>query len=508
MPPRTLGLLVFLFALAVYGATTGGSMATDIMTYEVAKNMVERGSVSMSRAITDIEAQRGADGRYYAPYGIGHALYVVPFYAAGRLVEDVTGLGVGKPEAVRKAFMVVGNAFAGALTVWVTYLFALRVGASAGAAVRTALALAFGTFLWPYSKFGFSAPLTALTVAWGLYGIWVGVRHGRPVMLWWGGAGLGSALLVRHELALVCLPVGLWIMAESGWRPGAIWGRAVRSALPVLAALGLTLYYNHVRFGNLFDTGYLNDITILHGSVTIGLRGLLASPGRSVFLFAPVTAVGLLAFVGFFGRDRSTAALFAGASVVLLLFYASLAYWDGDRSYGPRYLVAVLPLLCLPLAAWFDADRRSLRRQFANAVLAVSILVQLPGVLVDFSRVNHNERFAPLTRVDRLWKWQGSALCINTISAIEAVPMNIRYLAGTVERPRIAAADAENIGFAEQFAFSLDFWWLYLFHARAISATMAVVLATAAATSVLVLGWLVARTLAALERRPPAHSAP
>jgi hypothetical protein len=176
-------LLVFLLTLVLYLATTGGSMATDIMSYEVAKNIVEHGSVAMSFNVHDMEAHRGVDGRYYSPYGIGHPIYAVPFYLAGRFTEEATGLSVGKPEALRKAFFVLGNAFAAAATVWLTFLFALRLGGSARAAAATALTLGFATLLWPYAKMGFNAPVAALTLLWGVYLLWAGVRDSRPAVL-------------------------------------------------------------------------------------------------------------------------------------------------------------------------------------------------------------------------------------------------------------------------------------------------------------------------------------
>ena len=76
---RHAGRLTFLLSLCVYLTTTGGSMATDIMTYEVTRSIVEKGSVAMSYDVFGMEAHRGVDGRYYAPYGIGHALYSVPW---------------------------------------------------------------------------------------------------------------------------------------------------------------------------------------------------------------------------------------------------------------------------------------------------------------------------------------------------------------------------------------------------------------------------------------------
>ena len=55
--------LVFLFSLCLYAATTGGSMATDIMTYEVTKAIVEQNSVALPYNVFGMEAHRGVDGR-------------------------------------------------------------------------------------------------------------------------------------------------------------------------------------------------------------------------------------------------------------------------------------------------------------------------------------------------------------------------------------------------------------------------------------------------------------
>ena len=85
-----------------------------------------------------------------------------------------------------------------------------------------------------------------------------------------GGVGLGCALLVRHELALVTIPVGVWLLLEQKFR----WRDAVRDGLivaaPVVVALAVTAYYNVVRFGNPFDTGYLRDQTAGLGSFWAG----------------------------------------------------------------------------------------------------------------------------------------------------------------------------------------------------------------------------------------------
>jgi hypothetical protein len=475
---------VFLLALAVYLATTGGSMATDIMSYEVTKGIVERGTVAMSYNIFGMDAHRGIDGRYYAPYGIGHAIYSIPFYVAARAVERATGLALGKPEVLTKAGFVLGSACAAALTVWVAFFFAWRLSDSDRAAARAALVVAFATFLWPYAKFGFNAPLAALCVTAGTYGVWLGVRADRPLALASGGVALGSALLVRYELALVCLPLAVWMVSESHGRRQRLVGWALMAGLPVVAALLLTLYYNDVRFGNPLDTGYLRDQTLAVGSFWSGLVGLLFSPGRSVFLYSPVVAAGLAELVAPSRTDRGTRLLLLGQFVLVLCFYATLTNWDGERSYGPRYLLPVVPLLVLPLApALGRAGNRLL-----PALVVLSIIVQLPGVLVDFSKVGAARVIGPHTETERQWSWEASGLLINTRASIVAIPDNARRLMSD-SRPPIKPGDTRARDFSDQFAFSLDFWWLYAFYLGAFSASVAVGCGAACWGTAALLAW-------------------
>jgi hypothetical protein len=471
------GWLVFLLTLCLYGLTAGGSMATDIMTYEVTKSMVERQSVEMPDNLFGMDAHRGTDGRYYAPYGIGHAIYSVPFYVAGRTVEQLAGTQIGRSESLRKAAVATGSAVAAAGAVWLVFSFAWSLVGKLRPAVATALAFGFSTMLWPYSKFGFNAPLATFCVLAGVYGVWVGVRGCRSGMLVCGGIGLGFALLIRLELVLVTVPVGFWLLLEYG----PDWKRFLKNAMtvaaPVAAALLVTGYYNLTRFGNPLDTGYLRDDTAGFGSIWTGAWGLLVSPGGSVFLYSPLLILGVWALADLARSDRRTAFLFGGVVLTLFCFYSTLAHWDADRSYGPRYLLPGLAFLCMPLVSWFALKSSELKRQFLLVALLVSTVVQVPGVLVDFSKVGHTEEIGYRSFELRRWEWQSSALVLNTKAALAAVPRNVRHLVGSEPLPAVEVAEGEARDFSSQFAHSLDFWWMYLFHLGLVQTPLVIVLA-------------------------------
>ena len=115
MSERLAAWAVFAVVLGVYVTTTGGSYATDLASYEVTKNLSRHGSFAMTYNVLASEAQRGLDGQYYAPVGVAHPLFGIPFYLASRAVQSLVPLNVGKPESLDKAAVVTGSAVAAAL---------------------------------------------------------------------------------------------------------------------------------------------------------------------------------------------------------------------------------------------------------------------------------------------------------------------------------------------------------------------------------------------------------
>ena len=178
----------------------------------------------------------------------------------------------------------------------------------------------------------------------------------------------------------------------------------------------------------------------------------------------------------------------AGPILTLLLFYSAFVHWSGGRSYGPRYLVVVLPCLVLPLVFWFR-DLGTRRHRLLWALCATSVLIQLPGVLVDYSKVSIEQaRAAGPALPDRINTWEAAPLRANIEATIEAVPRNVRYVLGLESPPAVdRTVDAGRRDFAQQFAFSLDLWWLYLHYLGAIGTSLAVALGL---TPLAIAAWL------------------
>jgi hypothetical protein len=460
------GAWIAIGAAALCLLTAGGSMTTTdaVVAFDLTESLIKRHSLATSRDLIGNEAYRGTDGRYYSPFGIAQSIWNVPFYltgraAAGRIKRADTAA------AVPKAVVTLGTIPAVALLAWCAFSLLLALGAEPSRAADTAILLVFATPLWPYSGFGFNQPLAALLL-WTAILCAVHARQGDRDGAVLSGALLGLAALTRHEMFLAVPLVLAYIAAAR--RSGNVLAFAAGLA-PMAAAWGA---YNWVRFGSVFESGYLRDrIPGFGTSFAGGAAGLLFSSYSSLFVYCPIALLSVFGLAALWRRDRATAFLFVSLFAAFLILYSSLANWMAGRSYGPRYLVPLLPALVLPLAWWRPTGR--VARALAVSIVALSVAVQLPGVLVDYSKVRVALARKGETVAQDL-RWSRAPLLLNTRAAIEIVPPALAALVGL--RP-VTHVPGGVGSLNDALASSPDLWWHSLMVLGAIGRGLALAIA-------------------------------
>jgi uncharacterized membrane protein len=167
-----------------------------------------------------------------------------------------------------------------------------------------------------------------------------------PLVL--SGLAFGMLLLVKL-VALVVLPVFalfVWFLA----RDGRGVARLARWAAPAVALSLLYLPYNAAAHGDPLAFGYADGRDALWGFATplaVGVYGLLLSPGKGFFFYAPILVLAIPGAARLWRRDRAVALLFLGIAAGWLAIHAKWWAWHADHAWGPRYLVPVLPIAVL-----------------------------------------------------------------------------------------------------------------------------------------------------------------
>lgn len=316
-------------------------------------------------------------------YPVGTALAALPVYLP---VYAFAAIG-GRPPASTLFLLseVTEKLAAAVLTALavVVFYFTARRRVEPRQAFRAALVFGLGSSMWATASqmlWQQTAVAAALTVA-----LWLLTWPGLPR---WAAAGAGGAL----SLAVVARPTaGLLFAAGLATvllAPGEPRRKAQRGAAFLLGALPLLLIglgINWYYFGQ-FGGGYAEIAgSSFAGAFSAqrlaGIAGLLVSPNRGLLIFTPVALLGLWGLARQIapGEPRDPALVSFGiAALATLLIAGSYPVWWGGWSFGPRYLVDVLPVLGL---ASLDVWNRlgPWPRRAAKAAVVWGVLVQING---------------------------------------------------------------------------------------------------------------------------------
>jgi hypothetical protein len=273
----------------------------------------------------------------------------------------------------------------GILASWLALPLARRYGPGGAASYWLAAFGAFGTLLFTLTiegNFYYLAHLEAVLLTFLALIEWHDRR--RP---WVIGLLIGLAALARPTLILAAVPFGLALLAESKDRVKV----SLAFAVPLLAAVAVTGWWDWVRFGSPTETGYsiawltpplqalrdqgLFSTTHVPTNLALFLGGgysirdafpwlVPSNQGQSILLTMPA----LLIAVGASLRERLNLVLWGAVivtAVPVFLYYGG----GGANTYGYRYAMDFVPFLVALVAI-------ALRDRFGNlekALIGLSV---------------------------------------------------------------------------------------------------------------------------------------
>lgn len=267
------------------------------------------------------------------------------------------------------------------------------VTGSPEAALSSTVLYALGTMVFFYSTLLFEQIFTATLLCCLLYMATrltlAGNRRNQIASIFLMGLVAGLDTLIEPTSIFLIFGIGLWILMLAGVKKTLLFGAGL--LIPVCVLLG----YNYVLFGNPISFVYSHLIDTFKESNSVGLFGVSAprldrlwevtfGTSRGLFLYAPITAIGLIGLIGeaWTSRGKTPAAVISLLMIgEYLVFLSAYAVWNSGAAFGPRYLISVLPLFAMGVGFAFAY----LPHRLIYAVGIVSVVINWTGAMFGFA---------------------------------------------------------------------------------------------------------------------------
>jgi hypothetical protein len=381
---------LFAVASSVLFATTDdrfpGSTADGRQMIWTAVAIAETGEIGQARG-RDLTVPR-LEGDSVSRFGLGMSLAQVPAAIAAPIVEARLGPATSQPLFLIAPFLLV---LAAAAVAGLTVRF---LGGSLGAESVAILLTTLAGPLGVYAALDASESLQAAAL---MLALWASVASAQSSgkramrMAVVAGAACGVALLTKSSLIVVAPLTLLPLLSRNDRSRPVTTGNdrrfAIMVALLTFALFGAVwLYLEVTRFGAPL-MGYAGE-SFSHSPVDGFWRLLLGFNKGLLWYFPAVIAVfmGLARALRDWRSVRGLTYLAAcGALLAMLLTASGWWAWHGDDGWGPRLLVAAIPLLAVCAALVTDSWLAPARR----ALIAISLLLNLPPLLQHPTPVFH-----------------------------------------------------------------------------------------------------------------------
>ena len=337
--------------------------------------------------------QNGKDGRLY---GLAPLLQSAIHVPGAALQRSLAGRYPPYWQILWRFTSHLAPTLLGTLSCVLFFGLCRRLGMRPIPAAASTLALALATSVWVYSRYPYSETLQLATFT-GFFAKLLDVRKD-PTWRQAVWLGVWAGLLVNAKPVFLLSGIGAGLFLA--WELRRNWRALVLVALVSVAASfpfgAVYLWYNYIRWGSIYFTGYglafagsgvsssVQQVGIPHESPLVGLYGMFFSPGKSIFLYCPPLIVAAIGFLRFTKRFRYVVLAMVLTVLPSLYLHAQMISWAGDYAWGPRYMTSALAVLLLPAGFLIQdlLDQASRLRRWLG--LASCCLVFLSGVAVTY----------------------------------------------------------------------------------------------------------------------------
>ena len=317
-----------------------------------------------------------ANGHYYSFFPPGASILALPLY--------LIGIQIG---AAQMFTFFISTIFA-FLTMLLLVRFALKLKLHWSAALFAAISFGFATNAWGYSVTFYAHLISAFILLLGLYLTLFleEKRAGITAVAVWTLYALGvfidfPNLLIFFPIVLLLTYKTFQVSKNTSTIAIRLDWRYLLAPLIFVAMMGGYGYYNYVHFGNpttlsnflprvkdvsaielkTHEAGREATSALKTRNMLEGFRSFIISDDRGIVRYSPVVLLFIFG-IGYLKRKRRIIeiSLFSIAMICLTL-YTMFGDPYGGWAFGSRYLIAILPELCILAAVGLHRFGRDIK---------------------------------------------------------------------------------------------------------------------------------------------------
>lgn len=390
-------------------------------------------------------------------YNPGQSLIFVPFYAFAKLLFSDQG------EVYYFAAFLVSfiNLIIHALSAYLLFRICSNLGSTNKQAYIVSLIFCFTSFSLLAAQHSYEHHFEMFLVL--LSFLFATSKQYRNNWLY---AGFAISLgLVFRNTTVFAIPALILLLDKR---------QILKFGLGLVPGFIFVLVYNYLRFDNVFETGYGTAWTLANGSALkfwslerapINFFGLLFSPAKGILVFSPTIVIGLFLMKKLWLSNRRIALSALVLSLTYLCVFAMNFAWHGSIwSFGPRYILPIVPFLYLPLV------HLKLNKWFLT-VLGFVFFGQVLLMSVNYKRalLSAYIKSGPINEVQYIYDWDNVPYASQLRQFQLILPINLNgklvdYFPHEPWKKEVRTGSNESLIQNSLEKTSINFWWVRTYH--------------------------------------------
>jgi hypothetical protein len=283
-------------------------------------------------------------------------------------------------------------------------------------------------------------------------------------------AGLLSGLmlslgLVFRTTSILAVPAILLLQKKNNER--------LKVLMSLTIGFAFVLLYNYYRFGNPLETGYSLAWSLAHSDkfdfwsfsgFPEAFFGFLFSPGKGLIFFSTTIVIALFGIKTFWKKQRLILyAILLISAAYLIMFSLNFAWHGSIWSYGPRYILPIIPFLYLPIIYLKP-------HKWVFVTLILAFILQILLISVNYKRdvLNDYVAYNGLSDMEYLYTANKEPHLVQAKQLAIITPKNFgklnNYMPYSPWKKEIRTAANVDDLYSSIEQNSINFWWVRVFH--------------------------------------------